>query len=186
MRLNNYNNLSIGLINRISIIGGSGTGKTTLTSNLGSELKLPIYHLDGVNYFSEWKERNKKQRDKMILDKIKEEKWIIDGTYRSTLQDRLKVSDLIIYLDYSTFAQIRGILTRYLKIGGKERKEIPGCNEKFDLKFLIWVLHWRKTKRKDILKSIDKIDKSKLLIFKNRRQLNKWYKKTFNKRMNIN
>lgn len=170
-------------MNKISVIGGSGTGKTTLTDNLGLDLNLPIYHLDGLNYFSEWEERDKTERDNLILEKIKEDKWVMDGTYRSTLEQRLKESDLIIYLDYSTFAQIRGILNRYLKYGGKERKEIPGCKEKLDKDFFFWVLRWRKTKRKDILKYIQKIDQDKLLIFKSRRQLNKWYKKTFNKKI---
>ena len=81
-------------------------------------------------------------------EKVKEDKWVIDGTYRSTLEKRLKESDLVIYLDYSTFAQIRGILKRYIMLYGKERKEIPGCNEKIDFKFLIWVFRWRRNKRK--------------------------------------
>ena len=39
---------------RICIIGGSGTGKTTLANNLGKELDLPIYHIDGINYSENW------------------------------------------------------------------------------------------------------------------------------------
>ena len=170
-------------VNRVSVIGGSGTGKTTLATSLSLELSLPIYHLDGLNFFPHWKERSKEERDKLILKKVKEDKWIIEGTYRSTLEQRLKESDLVIYLDYSTFAQIKGILNRYLKIGGQERKEIPGCREHLDIKFLFWVLCWRKNKRTDILKYIQKVDQNKLLIFKSRRQLNKWYKKTFNKKI---
>ena len=172
--------------NKISIIGGSGTGKTTLAVNIGKELKLPVYHLDGLNYFSKWKERDKTERDELILNKVKTKKWVIDGTYTSTLQQRLQSSDLIIYLDYSSFAQIKGILTRYFKLNGKERKEIPGCNEKVDLKFIVWTLKWRKNKRKKMLKYLQQIDSNKVLIFKNRRSLNKWYKKTFNKKINAN
>jgi len=173
-------------MNKISIIGGSGTGKTTLTNNLSLELNLPVYHLDGLNYFPNWKERDKEDRDRLIFEKIKEDKWIIDGTYRSTLKKRLKESDLVIFLDYSTFSQVRGVLKRYIMLCGKEKKEIPGCNEKVDFKFLIWVLKWRKTKRSDIVKYLNEIDKEKILIFKNRNQLNKWYKKMFNKSIKIN
>lgn len=168
-------------MNRISIIGGSGTGKTTLAVNLGKQLNLPVYHLDGLNYFPEWKERNKKERDKLIIKKISEKKWIVDGTYRSTLSERFEKSDLIIYLDYSTFMQVIGVLTRNFKLRGKERKEIPGCNEKVNIKFIFWVLKWRKSKRKDILNHLNKFNNKNILIFKNRRQLNKWYKEKFNK-----
>ena len=173
-------------MDRISIIGGSGTGKTTLALNLGKQLNLPIYHLDGINYFSEWKERDKNERDQLILNKIKTKKWVIDGTYTSTLEKRLEASDLVIYLDYSALTQLQGILIRNFKLNGKERKEIPGCNEKMDINFLIWTLNWRRRKRKKILKSVNEIDNTKVLIFKNRSQLNKWYKKTFNKKIDIN
>ena len=173
-------------MNRISVIGGSGTGKTTLASNLGKDLNIPVYHLDGLNYFSDWEEREKTERDELIMDKTKGKKWVIDGTYTSTLEERLKKSDLIIYLDYSPFAQLKGILVRGFKLKGKERKEIPGCNEKIDIKFVFWVLRWRKNKRRKILKYINKIDKDKILIFKSRRKLNKWYKEAFNKRIDVN
>jgi len=173
-------------MNKISIIGGSGTGKTTLASNLGKDLNLPVYHLDGLNYFSKWKERNKKERDELILKKISEKKWIIDGTYHSTLSERLKKADLIIYLDYSTFTQIRGVINRNIKLKGRERTEIPGCNEKIDIKYLWWVLKWKKSKRKKILNYLNEVDSKKTLIFKNRRQLNRWYKKTFNKKIDTN
>lgn len=46
-----------------------------------------------------------------------------------------------------------------------------------------FVLHWRKDKRASVIESINKIDKNKVLIFKNRRQLNKWYKKEFKQKI---
>ena len=52
---------------RICIIGGSGTGKTTLADNLGEQLKLPVYHIDGIHYLNNWEVRDKKERDKIIL-----------------------------------------------------------------------------------------------------------------------
>jgi adenylate kinase family enzyme len=173
----------LGNVNRISIIGGSGTGKTTLSNNLGEILKLPIYHIDGINYLENWKVRDKDERDKIILEKTNTDKWIIDGTYRSTLKQRLNNSDLIIYLDYSSLAQIRGILERYIKNKGKEKSEIPGCKEKISLQFFFFVLHWRKNKRNEIIENLNVIDKNKILIFKNRRQLNKWYYNEFNKKI---
>lgn len=170
-------------INRISIIGGSGTGKTTLSESMGKELNLPVYHIDGMNYNENWQERAKEERDKIILENVSKEKWIIDGTYRTTLKQRLQRSDLVIYLDYSSFAQVRGVLGRFMKEHGKERVGIPGCKEKMSLDFLLWVIHWRKNKRADIVKDINQVEQSKVLIFKNRRQLNKWYEKEFGKKI---
>lgn len=107
---------------RICIIGGSGTGKTTLSTNLGKELNLPVYHIDGINYLENWKPRDKEQRDKIILEIANQSKWIMDGTYRSTLEQRLEKSDFIIYLDFSSLAQIIGVMKRFFKYHGKEKK----------------------------------------------------------------
>lgn len=170
-------------MNKICIIGCSGTGKTTLANNLGKELKLPVYHLDGINYFSNWEARDKNERDKIILEKINEDKWIIDGTYNSTLLQRLEKSDFIIFLDYSSFAQISGVIGRFIKNRGKEKEEIPGCKEQMNSEFFWWVVNWRKNKRNGIIKMINQVDSNKIYIFKNRRQLNKWYKNQFNKKI---
>jgi len=160
---------------RICIIGGSGTGKTTLSNNLGKELKLPVYHIDGIHHLKDWKIRDKDERDKIILNKLNDPKWIIDGTYRSTLQQRLEKSDYVIYLDYSSFAQVVGVLKRLIKNHGKEKVEIPGCKEQMNWKFFFCVVNWRKNKRTEILEKINKIDSNKIHVFNNRRQLNKWY-----------
>ena len=173
-------------INRISIVGGSGTGKTTLSENMAKELNMPVYHLDGINYHKNWVSRDKQERDKMILEKINEEKWIIDGTYLTTVEKRLNKSDLIIYLDYSSFAQIRGVMGRFFKYHGKEKAEIPGCNEQMNSRFFFCVLNWRKNKRAELMGEVKKIDQSKVIIFKNRRQLNKWYQKEFGKKITVN
>lgn len=167
---------------KISIIGGSGTGKTTLAINLGKELNIPVYHIDGIHHLENWEIRDKDERDKIILEKANESKWIIDGTYHKTLKQRLEKSDLIIYLDYSSIAQLKGVLGRYIKNHGKEKPEIPGCKEKMSFDFLVWVLHWRKNKRSEIIDNINKIDKKKIIIFKNRRELNKWYFNEFAKK----
>lgn len=171
---------------RICIIGGSGTGKTTLANNLGKQLKIPIYHIDGIHYLKDWKVRNKDERDRIILEKIDEDKWIIDGTYNSTLKQRLEKADFIIYLDYSSIAQIKGVLERFIRNHGKEKQEIPGCNEKMSWEFFWWVVNWGKNKRKTIIENIKEVDKDKVYIFKTRRQLNKWYKNKFNIKIEVN
>lgn len=168
---------------RICIIGGSGTGKTTLSNNLGRELKLPVYHIDGIHHLENWKIRDKDERDKIILEKANQPKWIIDGTYRSTLEQRLKKSDYIIYLDFSSLAQVIGVMKRFFKNHGKEKEEVQGCKEQMNWKFFWLVVNWRKDKRDEISEKINKVNQEKVHVFRNRKELNKWYKNTFGKRI---
>lgn len=172
-------------VKKIAVVGGSGTGKTTLTNNLGRKLNVPIYHIDGIHHLENWKTRDTKERDRIILKRANEEKWVIDGTYKSTLQERINKADLVIFLDYSTISRLNGILTRYFKDKGKERPEIPGCKEKMDWNFIEMVLTWRWTKGKEVKKIIMENKDKKILVFKNRRSLNKWYFDEFKEKMEL-
>ena len=164
------------MYNKIAIVGAPGTGKTTISNILSKLYGIEATHIDGIHHMENWVQRDKDERDKIILDIVKRDKWIIDGTYKATLKPRFEAADLIIWLDYSSFAQIKGVMGRYLKNKGKEKPEIPGCKEKMDKEFFTYVLKYNKEKRKNIVNNLEGIDKSKLIVFKNRRQLNKWLK----------
>ena len=170
-------------INRISIIGGPGTGKSTLAKNLGKKLNLPVYHLDQINFLENWKERDKQERDMIISQKANEQKWIIDGTYKKTIEERIKKADLIIFLDYSKFARLKGIFSRFLKNNRKERFEIPGCKEKLEKDFIPFTIKWEKTNKKYIYEILKKYKNKRVIIFKNRRKLNKWYEEKFGEKI---
>jgi len=116
------------------------------------------------------------ERDKIILEIAEREKWIIDGTYHATLRTRLEKADLVIWLDYSTYAQLKGVIKRWFKNRGKEKPEIPGCKEQLTFEFLLLVYKFRKEKRQRIVDGLEGIDKNKVLIFKKQKDLNKWVK----------
>lgn len=164
------------MYNRISIVGGSGSGKSTLCNILSKELKLPAIHLDAINYNSNWIEIDKNERDKIISNKSAEDKWIIDGNYNKTLQERFEKADLIIWLDYSTIKQLKGVIKRYLKTYNKERPEIPGCKDKLDFKFIKYILTYNKKKRPVIEDYLKNIPKEKVMVFRKQKDLNEWLK----------
>lgn len=164
------------MYNRISIIGGSGSGKSTLCNILSKELNLPGIHLDAINFNANWVEIDKVERDKIISSKSSEDRWIIDGNYNKTLKERFNKADLIIWLDYSTFMQLKGIFKRYFKTRNNERPEIPGCKERLDFNFIKYVATYNKKKRHVIVENLKDIPKDKVLIFKKQKDLNKWLK----------
>ena len=171
-------------INRISIIGGSGSGKSTLTDILSNELNIPSIHLDSINYKPNWVEINKDERDAIISSKANEQRWIIDGNYNKTLKERLEKADLVIWLDYSSFTHIKGVIKRIIKNYDKEKPDIPGCKERLNFTFLKYVLTYNKKKRPKVLEILKDIPSEKMLIFKRQKDLNSWIK-TFTHNENI-
>ena len=170
--------------NRISIIGGSGSGKSTLATILSKELDIPAIHLDAINYNANWVEIDKTEREKIILERANEEKWIIDGNYNKTLKERLDKADLVIWLNYSSFAHLKGILKRLIKYSNKEKPELQGCKERFNLTFIKYVISYNKKKRPEVQKILSEYPDNKILIFKKQKVLNNWLKK-FTKNENI-
>lgn len=167
--------------NRICIIGGSGTGKTTLSKNLGQVLNIPICHIDGLHHTENWGINNREERDKKILDFTRKRKWIMDGTYSSTLKERIQKADFVIFLDYSLLSRLNGILKRYFKNHGKEKEEIPGCKERLSFVLLKSAFKFHGKLRKKILPILEECHHTNILVFKNRKQLNEWYEKEFHK-----
>lgn len=172
-------------INKITIVGGPGTGKSTLSKNLGKVLNLPVYHIDAIEHLENWEKRNSKERDDIILNKIEEPKWVMDGTYKTTLKQRVKKSDMVIYLNYSTLARLKGIFSRYFKLKGKDRPEMPGCKEKLELKFIRFAINWDKEKAQFVKDILKENQNKNIFIFKNRKSLNKWFEKEFGKKVEI-
>ena len=162
------------MYNRISIVGGSGSGKSTLCDILSEKFSLPAVHLDSINFKPNWIEIDKNERDKIISAKALEDKWIIDGNYTKTLKLRFERADLIIWLDYSTFALLKGVFKRYFKLRNKDRKEIPGCQERITFDFIKYVATYNKKKRHIIEELLMAVAPNKVLIFKNQKDLNNW------------
>lgn len=164
------------MYNRIAIVGAPGTGKTTLANILSEIFNIPATHIDGIHHLENWVIRDQEERDRIILEIVQKDKWIIDGTYKSTVRARFERADFIIWLDFSTLAQLKGVLGRYFKNKGVEKPEIPGCKEKMDREFFTYVLKYNKNKRKFIVDNLVGIDEEKIKVFKNRKQVNKWIK----------
>lgn len=87
---------------------------------------------------------------------------------------------MIIWLDYSTFMQLKGIFRRYFQTHNSERTEIPGCKERLDFTFIKYVVTYNRKKRHVIVDNLKDIPKDKVLIFKKQKDLNKWLKEFTN------
>lgn len=161
---------------KIQIIGFSGSGKSTLANNLGRHYNIPVLHLDSLHFKENWVEEDNKIFNDNVEKFLNENtSWVIDGNYRSIAVRRFTECDLLIFLDYNRFFCYKEAKNRYKKYKGKTREDMaPGCNEKLDHEFKMWLLFKGRTRkrRKRLLSQCKNHPNS--LIFKNRKALFKY------------
>lgn len=142
---------------RICIIGGSGGGKSTLACRLGMATGLPVIHLDQHYWSDGWQAP--------VLDEawrathgtlISGDRWIIDGSFLSTLDERIRACDTIVHVDLPRWRCLLRVLKRTFMAYGQVRPDLaPGCPERFDRKFLGYVWRFHETHRPRILRALD-------------------------------
>lgn len=143
-------------IYRIAVIGCPGSGKTTLANNLGKILNRPVVHLDKVLWNPNWEMLPYEQRVIIHNELINGDNWLIDGMWRSHLEDRFVRATTVIFLDYKRRVSLFRALKRRRKYAGKQRDDIAdGCLEKLDKDFLQYIWNFRKQTRPLICKLIN-------------------------------
>ena len=162
---------------KIQIIGYSGSGKSTLAKKLGEFYNAPCLYLDTVKFYGDWEERTKDEQRVRVQEFLDaNESWVIDGNYSGICPSRFEETDVTIYLNYNRFFCYRMCKKRY-KMYKDSPRESCNCKEKLDKEFKRWILWDGRTRarKKMHLTNLNKT-KGQKLIFKNRKQLNKWLK----------
>ena len=100
-----------GTFQRVHIIGGGGSGKTTLARRLGAATGLPVVELDvGA--------------DLRALASSPE--WISDGIYLYDIEPVLARADVIVWMDLPPRVAIRRIVTRHARLSLLRKNRHPG------------------------------------------------------------
>jgi adenylate kinase family enzyme len=125
---------------RIAIIGRGGAGKSTLARTLGEKLGLPVIHLDTEHWLPGWVEPPDDVWAARVGELVQGERWIMDGNFGGTFEERFAVADTIVFLDFPAWLCAWRVLQRVQQWHGRNRPDLPeGCPERFDFKFLRWI-----------------------------------------------
>ena len=151
------------------IIGCGGAGKSTLARQLGECLGLPVVHLDKLFWRPGWEHISREEFDRLHREALLKEKWIIDGNFDRTMEERIRYCDTVIYLDFSRFACLLGVLKRIFTTYGTVRPDMgEGCPERIDWEFLKWVWNFNGEKRERNYRLLNETDGIETIVLKNR------------------
>lgn len=156
------------------VIGPPGAGKSTFSRALRDLTGLPIHYLDMIMFNTDGTEISKDEFDTKLKEILKQKEWIIDGTYLRTLELRIKVCDIIFFLDYPIDLCLLSAESRI----GQEREDLPWEATEFDEEFRQYIIDFPKTKLPQVYDLLEKYKNiKKIITFKSRNESDEFLKK---------
>jgi adenylate kinase family enzyme len=163
---------------RILVMGSSGSGKSTFAQRLSAITAIPMVSLDALFWKPGWVPSDSAEFDARVTDVAQQPRWIIDGNYTSSGAGELRRStaDAVFWFDLPRRTCMTGILSRIATSYGRVRPEMaPGCPEKIDFEFFRYVWTYRQIQRPKLLEYFKGLRTDQIFVtFTNRTQADQY------------
>ncbi|MGI9586248.1 MAG: hypothetical protein ACR2N7_11730 [Acidimicrobiia bacterium] len=102
---------------RISVVGVSGSGKTTTAKAIASRLEVPHLELDSVFHLANWEPRDSETFQAIVSEFVAQDEWVVDGNYaaQGILDIVWERADTVVWLDLPRRKVMRQMISRSLR-----------------------------------------------------------------------
>jgi adenylate kinase family enzyme len=139
---------------RISIVGTTGSGKTTLARQVAQRLQIRHVELDALHWEPNWTAVSNEVFQARVMDALKGDCWVVDGNYSKVRDLIWRQADTVVFLDYSFWLVLGRLLRRTWRRSLQQEELWNGNRETFRKSFfsqesiLLWMLRTYPQKRK--------------------------------------
>jgi adenylate kinase family enzyme len=148
-------------VNRICVLGCPGAGKSRLAARLSAMTSLPVISLDRQYWQAGWEPLCEGEWQREHESLACGTRWIIDGNYTGTMDVRLALADVAIYLDVPRYLCLLRVVLRTLRFWRRVRPDGPfGCRERFDRDFFSYIWNFRRAHHTRIMATLAKRSKT--------------------------
>ncbi len=131
---------------RISVVGTSGSGKTTVGRAIACRLGIPFIELDALAWLPGWTNRPLAELRELVEERTRGPSWVVDGNYSKVRDLVWGRADTVVWLDYP-FRRVFGQLLHRTVRRALRREELwNGNRESLRMSFfsresiLLWAI----------------------------------------------
>lgn len=164
---------------RILVIGTTGSGKTTLARALATRLELPHGEQDAWNHLPGWQEAPREQFRAQVAAFTARPAWVMDGNYSKARDLGWARADTLVWLDYPGQVVFFRLLTRTLRRCVRREELWNGNRERLHVQFtrsgiLAWFFrtHWKR--RRDTPRQIADFPHLRVVRLRTPREAARW------------
>jgi adenylate kinase family enzyme len=118
---------------RISVVGTSGCGKSTMAERLADAFHIPLIELDAINWQADWRDlatHDPEEFKRRVAQAVSAGDWVIAGNYSAVRPIYVPRLTHIVWLDYPKRVVMRRVIWRSIK-RAIDRKELwPGTGNR--------------------------------------------------------
>ena len=103
-------------VKRVSVVGNSGAGKTTLSARLAAALAVPHIELDAIFHQPGWTELPRDEFRRRVAKELDSHVgWVVDGNYGAVRDLVWAAADTVVWLDLPKATVMRRLIWRTVR-----------------------------------------------------------------------
>jgi adenylate kinase family enzyme len=102
-------------VRRISVVGNSGSGKSTVGRQLAASLGVPFLELDSIYHQPGWVPLPAEEFRRRVAEVAAGDGWVIDGNYSKARPLVWARADTVVWLDLPRWTVMRQVVWRTLR-----------------------------------------------------------------------
>jgi adenylate kinase family enzyme len=124
-------------VRRVSVVGNSGSGKSTVAAALAAALGVPHLELDGVFHQPGWEPLPADSFRAVVAAAVAGDGWVLDGNYSAVRDLVWARADTVVWLDLPRRTVMRQVVWRTAR-RAVTRQELWNGNREPLRNFLTW------------------------------------------------